>query len=79
MQAGFALQGLCIGKYRSNSNFVANRQQKQTSKVGQLRTFQFFEYFGYTNELSDSILMATNDGQSFLRPVLCNSAIFNWI
>ena len=73
MQAGFALQGLCIGKYRSNSSFVANRQQKQTSKVGQLRTF---EYFGYMNEFSDLSLGAFNDGKSFFRPDLYNCQLF---
>ena len=59
-----------------NSYFFANRQQKQTPKVGQLRTFEYFEYM---NEFSDSSLKAFNDGKSFFRPDLCNSAIFIWI
>ena len=67
---------LLISNSFENSYFFANRQQKQTPKVGQLRTFEYFEYM---NEFSDSSLKAFNDGKSFFRPDLCNSAIFIWI
>ena len=56
------------------SSLIDNRNRLPRSA-----SFELFSSLSTLNEFSDSILMAINDGQSFLRPDLCNSAIFNWI